>query len=129
MNYLSVGKIIELNFLALLAIKAKKADQPKVLSETKIRQVLNECSNSAGDVFDKATILLKGLVKAHAFASGNRRTAFIAMKYFLIMNNSKTKISDDPKNSRIMLGIRESYYSDEEIKEWIKHGKIKQFKR
>jgi len=28
-----------------------------------------------------------------------------------------------------MPGIRENYYTDEEIKGWIKHGKIKMFKR
>jgi len=51
------------------------------------------------------------------------------MKYFLLINNAKTKISDDPSNSRIMLGIREGYYSNEEIKEWIKNGKVREFKR
>jgi death-on-curing family protein len=129
MNYLEAEKIIEFNILALTAIRAKKADQPKVLSKTKIEIVLNNCETNKGDVFDKAVILLEGIVKAHAFASGNRRTAFISMKYFLLINNAKTRISDDPMNSRTMLGIRESYYSNEEIKEWIKNGKIREFKR
>jgi death-on-curing family protein len=129
MEYLDSEKVIEFNFLALTAIKAKKADQPKVLSKAKIEKVLGNCERKEGDVFDKAVVLLEGLVKAHAFDSGNRRTAFISMKYFLILNKKKTKIKDDPKNSRTMLGIRESHYSHEEIKEWIKNGKIKEFKR
>lgn len=129
MEYLSTEKVIEFNLLALLAIKAKKADQSKLLSKLKIDNVLKECVVCEGDVFDKAEILLEGLVKAHAFESGNRRTAFIVMKYFLFINNKKTKITDDPINSRVMLGIRESYYSKEEIKEWIKNGKIREFKR
>jgi death-on-curing family protein len=129
MEYLDSEKVIEFNFLALTAIKAKKADQPKVLSKAKIEKVLGDCERKEGDVFDKAGVLLGGLIKAHAFDSGNRRTAFISMKYFLILNKKQTKIADDPKNSRTMLGIRESYYSHEEIKEWIKNGKIKEFKR
>ena len=28
-----------------------------------------------------------------------------------------------------MLGIREGFYEDKEIKEWIKNGKIRKFKR
>jgi hypothetical protein len=40
MNYLKAEKIIEFNILALTAIRAKKTDQPKVLSKTKIEIVL-----------------------------------------------------------------------------------------
>ena len=31
--------------------------------------------------------------------------------------------------AKIMTGIRENYYADEEIKNWIKHGTIREFKR
>jgi death-on-curing protein len=129
MEYLEAEKVIEFNLLALTAIRVKKADQPRILSRVKLENVLKSCKEKEGDVFDKATVLLGGLVMAHAFASGNRRTAFIAMKYFLLINNVRTKISDDPANSKIMLGIRENYYSSAEIKEWIKNGKIREFKR
>lgn len=129
MEYPSVEKLVELNLLALVVIRAKKADQPKVLSKAKLVAVLSECEKKEGDVFEKASCLLSGLVKAHAFASGNRRTAFLAMKYFLVINNAYPKVSDDPSNSKVMLGIREGYYSSDEIKEWIKYGKIREFKR
>ncbi len=33
------------------------------------------------------------------------------------------------KNSKIMIGIRENYYSNNEIKNWIKNGKIRKFER
>ncbi len=39
------------------------------------------------------------------------------------------RIEDTLENARVMLGIREDYYTHEEIKEWIQHGKIKAFKR
>ena len=74
-------------------------------------------------------VFFKGLIQGHAFASGNRRTAFIATKYFLVMNNRKLGVKDNPENAKVMLGIRENYYSDGEIKEWIKNGRIKKFKR
>ena len=44
-------------------------------------------------------------------------------------NDENVKIPDDPSNSCVMTGIREGYYSDAEIKEWIQHGKIREFKR
>lgn len=39
------------------------------------------------------------------------------------------KIKDDPQQASVMRGIREGYYTEEEIKEWIKNGEIRAFKR
>ncbi len=127
--YPSVERIIEFNFLALLFIRAKRADSPKVLSRSKIEEVLEECKQKDGDAYDKAVSLLKGIIQKHAFASGNRRTALLATSYFLLSNNAKSYIEDSPDNARIMTGIREHYYSDQEIKGWLRHGKIKAFQR
>jgi len=113
----------------LTVIKVKKADSPKVLSLLKISKVVDGCKDLKGDIYDKAVVLMKGIVCGHAFDSGNRRTAFIVTKYFLVMNDKKLGIKDDPKNARTMLGIREGYYSDEEVKRWLKNGKVKEFKR
>jgi hypothetical protein len=38
-------------------------------------------------------------------------------------------IQDDPSHAKIMTGIRENYYTDIELKEWIKDGHIREFKR
>lgn len=73
--------------------------------------------------------MLRGLIQKHPFASGNRRTAFIATKDFIISNNNKFGVRDEPHFARALQGIRENYYSADEIKEWIKNGKIKEFKR
>ncbi len=99
----SPEKIIEFNLLALELIKVKKADRPKVLSKAKIMQVLEDCAQTEGDVYEKAAVLLKGLVQKHPFASGNRRTAFIAMKYFLETNGAKIAVQDEPINAKVML--------------------------
>ena len=115
--------------MALTIIKVKRADQPKVLSNHKIDSAIQECRETKGDIFDKAVVLLKGLIQKHAFASGNRRTAFIAAKEFLLNNKATFKVQDDPAHARVMQGIREEYYTNEEIKEWIKNGKIREFTR
>ncbi len=127
--YPTPEQIIEYNILALELIKVKKADAPKVLSRSKIVEVIKECEEKEGDIYDKAVVLLKGLVQKHPFASGNRRTAFIVTKEFILSNNQKFKIEDDPHYAKTLLGLRENYYSDEEIKQWIKNGKIKKFER
>ncbi len=129
LQYPMPERIIEYNLLALELIKVKKADQPKVLSYQKIMQVVEECEQKNGDVYDKAAVLLKGLVQKHPFASGNRRTAFITAKDFLLRNKAKFGVNNDPLYAKVMQGIREGFYSDDEIKEWIKHGKIREFRR
>lgn len=127
--YPSVDKIVEFNLLILNVIKVKKSDSPKVLSREKISSIVEASRKTKGDLYDKAVVLLRGIIQKHPFASGNRRTAFIVAKYFLVMNNRRLGVKDNPKNAKVMLGIREGYYSNAEIKEWLKNGKIKEFKR
>lgn len=127
--YPTPEKIIEYNMLVLNMIKVKKADKAEVLSHARVVKVINQCRKAKGDIFDKAVCLIKGLIQEHCFASGNRRTAFIATKEFTKLNGAWFRIKDAPEYARTMQGVRENYYTDEEIKEWIKNGKIKEFDR
>lgn len=128
-TYLTAQEIIEFNILSLSLIKTKKADKSEVLSYLKIQEIISECEKAEGDIYDKAVNLLKNAIKKHAFASGNRRTAFIITKHFLLLNKAEFNIKDEPEYAKIMTGIRENYYSDDEIKNWIKDGQIREFKR
>ena len=83
----------------------------------------------SGDLYDKAAQILIELTRAHAFESGNKRTAFLSTKKFVITNLGKFNIPDTINNVKIMIGIREGYYTITEIKEWIMNGKIKRFER
>ena len=127
--YPTVEKVIEYNLLVLKLIKVRKADQPKVLNVHSIATTIEEAKKLEGDIYDKAVCLLKGIIQWHPFASGNRRTAFVVAKEFLLVNKLPFNVKDDPSHARVMQGIRENYYTNEEIKEWIKHGKIKEFRR
>ena len=127
--YLSVEKIIAYNILAINLIQVKRADKAEVLSKNRLDEVVERCKNLKGDVYDKAVFLLKGIIQKHPFASGNRRTAFIAVKDFLLSNTETFGIQDNPEQARVMIGIRENFYKDEELKEWLKHGKIRKFER
>ena len=90
--------------------------------------VIEAVEAQKGDVFDKAVVLLKGLAQAYPFASGNRRTAFLVTQNFLVYNN-KEGVALGDQNAYILQGIRENYYQDLEIKEWLMKGDIREFKR
>jgi death-on-curing family protein len=126
--YPTPEKVVEYNLLVLNLIKVKKGDKPELLSKQKLVDTLNSCKNLKGDIHDKAGHLLAGLIQKHPFASGNRRTAFIVTKDFLLQNKAKFRITDNPEHSKIMVGIREGFYTSEEIKEWIKNGNTKKSK-
>ena len=128
-SYPEIDEIIEFNLLVLGLFRVKKADQHQVLSRQKIASVLKECRESHGDVYTKAAALMRGLSSAHAFASGNRRTAFVATKDFVLRNGHGFAIPDDPDYAEVMRGIREGKYSDAEIREWISNGKIRKHER
>ncbi len=127
--YPSIERIIEYNLLAVTLIPAKKSDQVKVLSSKKLEDIIRDCKELNGDLYDKAVFLISNLIRQHPFASANRRTAFITTKEFLLQNGERFKIVDNPLHAKIMLGIRERYYSDQEIKEWLQNGEIREFTR
>ena len=110
--YPSEDLIIEYNALAVTIFEVKKADKSEVLTRATLSQAIDKCKVVNGDIYDKAAILLKELVKAHAFASGNRRTAFITTLDFVKRNKGKVKIKDDPTNAKVLTGIREGYYTN-----------------
>jgi len=127
--YPTPERVIELNALAICVIAAKKADTHEVLSRQKIVGVLDECEDSDADGYGKAAILMEGLIRAHAFASANRRTAFLAAKEFLEKNGKTMQIPDSEQQARVMTGIREGYYGTDEVARWMEHGIIRKFER
>jgi hypothetical protein len=57
---------------------------------------------------------------------GVRRTAYAAPISFLRINGERPNVSDDP---RILTGIRERFYTKDEIKSWLKGDAVRPFAR
>jgi prophage maintenance system killer protein len=110
----------------LREIRAKEADQHRVLSRQNIEDAVRSTTEAEGDVYDKAATLLSELVRGHAFASGVRRTAFTATISFLKTNGANPRVVHAPK---VLMGIRERFYSQDEVKDWLKGNEIRKFAR
>jgi death on curing protein len=126
LRYLDPEDVIAINQLVLRQIKIRRADSPRVLSKKKLGEITQAVHETEGDAYDKAVTLIMGLVRGHPFASGNRRTAFVATKLFLEMNSRAMEVDHNPD---ILLGIREGFYTANEIKSWLKGNAIKKFAR
>ena len=127
--YPAVQEIQYNNTIAIEMFRRSKHDQAKTISVPYIQKVIDLIKLEPGDVYDKAAMLLFELTRIHAFESGNKRTAFLTTKKFVVTNGERFNIPDTERNVKIMIGIRENYYTQKEMKEWIKYGKIKTFKR
>jgi len=129
LNYPTVEEIQYYNTIAIEMFRKSKHDEAKTISVAYIEKAIEKVNNKQGTLYDKAAVMLYELTRIHAFESGNKRTAFLTTKKFVIKNEGKFKIPDSTDNVKVMIGIRENYYSLNEIKEWIKNGKIKKFRR
>ncbi|WP_179031219.1 type II toxin-antitoxin system death-on-curing family toxin [Paenibacillus kribbensis] len=65
-------------------------------------------------LFDKAAALLESLVKNHCFHNGNKRTAYLAVKSFLMLNGYHLKI-ERSYAVEFIVDIANSKYSLEQI--------------
>ncbi|MBI5355013.1 MAG: type II toxin-antitoxin system death-on-curing family toxin [Candidatus Aenigmarchaeota archaeon] len=127
-KYPTADEITEANRRVLAEIKEKKGDRHGLVDvgRKRIETVLDDAILGRGDIYDKAAIILRGLIKKHPFVSGNRRTAFTVTEAFLELNGEHPLVIHD---SEVLQGIREEFYSLDEIKHWLKGGKIREFKR
>jgi len=127
--YPTIDEIQYNNTIAIEMFRKSKSDQAKTISVSYIQRTIDKTKIDPGDIYDKAARLLIELTRIHAFESGNKRTAFLSTKKFVLNNGGKFNIPDTINNVKVMIGIRENYYSKNEIKEWIMNGKIKKFER
>ncbi len=102
----------EINERVLKEIRVKRGDSDRVASRKKIEDALAEVQKKDRDVYWKAATLLVGLTRAHAFDSGNRRTAYAATKVFLEANGKRLDLEVEP---RVLTGIREGFYQTREV--------------
>ena len=125
-RYLTSDEVIDINKSVLKEIRVKRGDSHRVASHQKIEDALSKAQAEEGEVHLKAAVLLIQLTKAHAFDSGNRRTAYAATKLFLEANGLSLNIEVEPK---ILTGVREGFYQTKEVAEWLKGHGIRAFVR
>ena len=105
----------------------RKADQHKLLkSASFIDEIIEKIKEGRGDLYDKAANLLHGLVTTHGFASGNKRTGFIATLWFLKKNGGRIRIKNFNKAERVITNIR--VFEPKEIAIWLRTGEIDETK-
>jgi len=71
------------------------------------------------DIADLAACYGYGIANNHAFNDGNKRTAFVVMELFLLMNGYEL-IADDTACVLTMLSVADGAISETEFASWIR---------
>jgi death-on-curing protein len=71
------------------------------------------------DLAELATALAHGLARNHPFVDGNKRTAYVAMRTFLVLNGTDTVALPEEKYSAV-LALAEGRQSASEFAVWLR---------
>jgi len=124
--YPSVDDLVEANKKVLTAVRVRHADSHRVLSYEKLRRIAETIPNVDGDLYDQSAALLRLIAKEHAFASGNKRTAYLVAEAFMVNNGLPWTAQYE---DGVMTGIREGSYTQAEVKDWLTGHGIRPFRR
>ena len=120
--YPKIMDIKENNQRVLGIYQASKADRHKMTGSYNLPPVLKEVKSNKGDVYEKASILLRGINKAHAFSSANKRTAYFTANEFIARNEGFLIAKKRDNQREISVKVREGRIADKEIANWLKYA-------
>lgn len=120
--YPKVEDVVSNNKRVLNIFKATKSERHQVRGLWGIHPIIKESKKNKGDVYDKASILLRGINKAHAFSSANKRTAYFTANEFICKNEGYLIAKKRDKQRDFCVKVREGRVTDKEIADWLKYA-------
>ena len=88
------------------------------LLESAIARPLNHASYGQPDLAELGALYALAIARNHPFVDGNKRTAFVALETFLVLNGLELTASD-PEATVMMLDMAAGTLSDALFIEWI----------
>ena len=93
-NWLPIEAVIEHNRLELAETREPHFVRDLGLLDSAMARPRNAFAYGEEDIVVLAVALMAGISRAHAFEQGNKRTAFAAMRLFLLANGYDTAFDD-----------------------------------
>jgi death-on-curing protein len=93
-SWLPIEVVIETNRTVVMVTGERHFLRDLGLLDSALARPQNAFAYGEEDIAAPAVRLLAGLAQAHAFEQGNKRTAFVAMTQFLIINGYDLAIGD-----------------------------------
>lgn len=89
------------------------------LVESALARPQNLALYGAPDVFDLAAAYAVALAKNHPFIDGNKRTAYVAMELFLVLNGAELT-ADDASATLTMLAVAAGDIDEPTLAQWLR---------
>ena len=94
------------------------------LLESALRRPQNKFSYEKPDIADLAAAYAYGIAKNHPFIDGNKRTALVASRTFLLLNGYQVTATKEDR-VRTFMGLAASEVSEEALAAWFRKFTIK----
>jgi death-on-curing protein len=107
--------VIEINRAAVLTAGEPHFLRDPGLLDSAVARPRNAFAYGEEDIVALAVRLLAGLAQAHAFEQGNKRTSFIAMTQFLIINGYDLAIRDTTWWAEEVIALVEHRITEEDF--------------
>ncbi len=105
----------------------KKFDNGTLRNEGELEHIVYKVGNTRG-IDRKAATLLMDIARRHAFADGNKRTAFQAMSAFLKLNGKELEVGETSRFNVVVWSVKPAT-TLEEIATWIANHTRKKVNR
>lgn len=89
------------------------------LFESALARPQNLAAYGEPDAAALAASYAYGIAKNHAFVDGNKRTALVALEYFLALNGLELA-ADDSQCVLVILFVASGAFSEDELARWIR---------
>lgn len=121
MRYLTYEELVALH-VVLMRDKMQETYYG-VLNEGLLRSALARAQNAAqyehADGLKQAAYLFHGLLMNHGFAQGNKRTAYLALEWFLAMNSLGLLDASDEDIVGMCFAAENDKWTVERITQWL----------
>jgi death-on-curing protein len=91
------------------------------LFESALARPRNLAAYGEPDAAELAAAYAFGLARNHAFVDGNKRTAFVALELFLVLNGYELT-AEDAQCVLVTLSVASSSFSEAELADWIRRN-------
>ena len=114
-RWLPVEAIIEHNRIEVEVTGERHVLRDRGLLESALARPRNFFGFGEEDSVVLAVVLMAGIARAHAFEQGNKRTAFAAMRLFLLANGYDTAFDDKVSWAEEVIALVEHRSTEEEF--------------
>ena len=122
MRYLTYDELLALH--AVLMRDKMQETYYGTLNESLLRSALARPQNAAhyenADGLTQAAYLFHGLLMNHGFIQGNKRTAYLALEWFLQMNALGEMVACDDEIIAMVYAVERDKWAVEHITQWLR---------